>query len=418
MTEQLHDTKEDSPVRKKQRISADDLYRRSTQFEMWSFTPDQLAHAKITANTKGQNLASAKFQEAYKLAKLQNPQVFQDNALELSEENLLNLLSPEEESTYLDFYIQNITTTCNFFKMPTQVKLTAASFFKKFYIVNSVMEFHPKNVLYTCIFLAAKSENYFISIDSFVKALKGVEKTDILSLEFILLQSLKFTLLVHHPMRPLYGFFLDFQAELLHPDPVMYDVSVDTIGKLYNSAKEWLNKYYMFSDVGFLFAPPHIALAAMYDIDRRITDRYLKRKFLKHEKSEDRDNKERKEKKENKENGTNENQSMKHEADGKMTNDANSDPLPNEQNRSLENAEKAVEINGVETAKILPGREQYETLVRSIRKCIKLAREMPVADRERSKEIDRKCFFALNPKKLIDKRIKKLTTPPAEKTDL
>lgn len=66
-----------------------------------------------------------------------------------------------------------------------------------------------------------------------------------------MLQSLKFTLLVHHPIRALYGFFLDFQAVLLHPEQVMYDVSVDTLGNMYNQAKEWLNKYFMVSDVAF-----------------------------------------------------------------------------------------------------------------------------------------------------------------------
>ena len=54
-------------------------------------------------------------------------------------------------------------------------------------------------------------------------------------------------------------------------------------------------------------------------------------------------------------------------------------------------------------------RQQYETLVTLLRKCVKLAKQSRVADREASKEIDKKCFFALNPKKLIDKRIKRLT---------
>ncbi|KAI3403862.2 hypothetical protein KGF56_003292 [Candida oxycetoniae] len=329
--------------KKKQRITGDDLYRRSTQYEVWSFTPEQLSQAKARSNEKGRALAKARFLEAFHTAKSTNPEVFENHPQDLNE-SIMNLLTTEEESTYLDFYIQNITTTCNFFKMPTQVKLTAASFFKKFYLVNSVMEYHPKNVLYTCIFLAAKSENYFISIDSFVKALKGVQAADILNLEFILLQSLKFTLLVHHPIRPLYGFFLDFQAELLHPAPIMYDVSVDTIGNLYNSAREWLNKYYMSSNVAFLFAPPHIALAAIADTKKTIVKE---------------------------------------------------DPKAANANRD---------------AKKQPsGREQYESLVRSIRKCIKLAKDMPAADREKSKEIDKKCFFALNPRKMIDKRIKKLT---------
>ena len=161
--------------------------------------------------------------------------------------------------------------------MPTQVKATAVSFFKKFYLVNSVMEYHPKNILYTCVFLAAKSENYFMSIESFCKALPKTEPKDVLDLEFIVLQSLKFTLLVHHPFRPLYGFFLDFQAVLLHPSPLMYDVNIDTIGGMYDKAKKWLSDYALLSDVAFLFSPPQIALAAMYDIDKRITDRYLKK---------------------------------------------------------------------------------------------------------------------------------------------
>ncbi|CAK9438605.1 uncharacterized protein LODBEIA_P28290 [Lodderomyces beijingensis] len=389
----------EEPSKKKQRVTGDDLYRRSTQFEVWSYTPDQLLQTKHRANAKGRQLAQLRFQRQYTLAKQEHQELFASNQDQLNE-SIVSLLTPEEESTYLDFYIQNITTTCSFFHMPTQVKLTAASFFKKFYLVNSVMEYHPKNILYTCIFLAAKSENYFISIDSFVKALKGVTNADILGLEFILLQSLKFTLLVHHPVRPLYGFFLDFQAELLHPDPVMYDVSVDTIGGVYNRAKEWINKYYMFSDVAFLFAPPHIALAAMYDVDRRITDRYLKRKFLRDEKREDEAVAEAKE-------ATGDDSKEKHEE----TKDAKEPTEPNEAKETNGEAKKPSSSSPPHQP---TGREQYENLVRSIRKCIKLAKDMPVTDRERSKEIDRMCYFALNPKKLIDKRIKKLTADKVE----
>ncbi|EGW34903.1 uncharacterized protein SPAPADRAFT_58028 [Spathaspora passalidarum NRRL Y-27907] len=298
---------------------------------------------------------------------------------------MISLLTPEEEATYLDFYSNNIIKTCNFFKMPTQVKLTAASFFKKFYLVNSVMEYHPKNILYTCVFLAAKSENYFISIDSFVRALQGTEAAHILDLEFIVLQSLKFTLLVHHPVRPLYGFFLDFQAVLLHPEPVMYDVSVDTLGNLYNRAKDWLNEHAVTSDVTFLFTPPQIALAAMYDTDKRITDRYLKRKFLKEDK---------------------EKLNVIKEGDEEQP-DQNTEPQ-NEESEKQGVVKEESETNSHHNIKLHTQREHYETLVRTIRKCIKIAKEVKPTTREESKEIDKKCFFALNPKKLIDKRIKRL----------
>lgn len=381
-------TESENMISKKQRISNDDLYRNSTQYGIWSFTQDELAKAKANANQLGVIAARERFQKAYNKAKNENPDSFEKFPQELNED-MISLLTLEEESTYLEFYIQNITTTCNFFKMPTQVRLTAASFFKKFYLVNSVMHYHPKNILYTCIFLAAKSENYFISIESYVKALKGVQTKDILDLEFIVLQSLKFTLLVHHPFRPLYGFFLDFQAILLNPSPVMYDVSADTIGNLYNKAKEWLNKYYMLSDVAFLFTPPQIALAAMYDCDRRISDRYLKRKFLKDDKEDENT-------------GVQDSVQQKRKQDQVETH----------------NTTKKVETEQPETengslSKHTSKREQYESLVRTIRKCAKLAKDLPVADREKSKEIDKKCFFALNPGKLIDKRIKRLTTEKA-----
>lgn len=389
MSELSKSPEANEPPAKKPRISNDDLYRNSTQFELWSFTPNNLKETKRKANEKGAKISKEKFYAVYTKAKQENPEVFEKYPEELNE-SIVSILTPDEESTYLDFYIQNITTTCNFFKMPTQVRLTAASFFKKFYLVNSVMEFHPKNVLYTCIFLAAKSENYFISIESYVKALKGTDASHILDLEFIVLQSLKFTLLVHHPIRPLYGFFLDFQAVLLHPEQVIYDVSVDTLGNLYNQAKEWLNKYFMVSDVAFLFTPPQIALASMYDTDKRITERYLKRKFLKDELRLDSIKEEQDEPKQKEEESVEEEEIKKGSGEqASHTTDTEATVQP-----------KAKSSN----------REQYEFLVKSIRRCIKIAKQSQVADREASKEIDKKCFFALNPKKLIDKRIKRLTS--------
>ena len=38
---------------KKQRLSNDDLYRNSTQYELWSFTQETLQDAKREANEKG-----------------------------------------------------------------------------------------------------------------------------------------------------------------------------------------------------------------------------------------------------------------------------------------------------------------------------------------------------------------------------
>lgn len=334
----MEEAEVETPV--KTHVSNDDLYRRSTQYRLWSFLPDDLLEKQLKANQIGQDYATKKFHETYNAIKLENEEVFAQHPQELAPSQLLNLISVDEEIKFIQYYSNMIVKLSAIFQMPTQVKATAISLFKKFYLYNSVMEYHPKNILYTCLFLAAKSENFFISIESFIKPLKKTVANDILDLEFIVLQSLKFTLMVHHPFRPLYGFFLDFQAILLYPS-LLYDVTIDTLGALYDKSKTWLNDYALLSQVSFLFTPPQIALAALYDVDKRITDKYLKTKFIT-----------------NKEN-----------------------------------------------------RDNYEMLVKTIRKCITVAKQSQEASRDESTEIDRKCYFCLHPKKLIDKKVNKLKAP-------
>lgn len=333
----MEDEVEDDNQVKKTYVSDDDLYRRSTQYRLWSFLADDLREKQVKANEYGQTYATTKFNQAYQSIKQENPEVFEQYSQELQPSNLLNLITVDEEIKFIQYYSNMIIKLSSIFQMPTQVKATAISLFKKFYLHNSVMEYHPKNILYTCLFLAAKSENFFISIESFIKPLKKTIASDILDLEFIVLQSLKFTLMVHHPFRPLYGFFLDFQAVLLFPS-LLYDVNIDTIGQLYDKAKTWLNDYALLSNVSFLFTPPQIALAALYDCDKRITDKYLKAKFI-----QDKDN-----------------------------------------------------------------RDNYELLVKTIRKCVTIAKESHLSTKDESTEIDRKCYFCLHPKKLIEKKVNKL----------
>lgn len=398
-----------NPIRKKPQVTADDLYRRSTQYQLWSYTSESLREAKQKVNEKGREHAIEEFEKALLKLKSESKGDIDKYQDEFTSQKLLDLLTLDEELKYLNFYCENIIKVVSSFRMPTQVKATAVSFFKKFYLVNSVMEYHPKNILYTCVFLAAKSENYFMSIESFCKALPKTQPNDVLDLEFIVLQSLKFTLLVHHPFRPLYGFFLDFQAVLLHPTPLMYDVNVDTIGGMYDKAKKWLTDYALLSDVAFLFSPPQIALAAMYDIDKRITDRYLKRKFLSEQHHDhDDDNTQGKldtikEDPESKKVKIPDNNSIQDNMKGSDIRAGQVDP----EEEKLQNTNKDDSKTG-DTHKAQ--REQYETLVRTIRKCIKLAKQIPETSREESAKVDKKCFFALNPSRLLKKKLNKLTT--------
>jgi len=63
----------------------------------------------------------------------------------------------------------------------------------------------------TCVFLATKTENFPISIDSFSARVK-TPPVEILSLEFLVSQSLKFEYKVHHAHLALNGILLDLQV--------------------------------------------------------------------------------------------------------------------------------------------------------------------------------------------------------------
>lgn len=335
-------------------VSADDLYQRSSQFRFWLFTPGELEEVASKANAKGLDNARERFDKAYNEQKEQKPEVFAKEAL--NPERLFDPISLQEERLYLAFFCQLVVQTCQFFGFNTQVKATAVSFFKKFYLENSVMDVHPKYVVYTAVFLAAKLENCFYSISSFCSKLPKTEPSDVLDLEFQLLSALKFTLLVHHPYRPLYGFFLDLQLVLLGTDPVE-GTNVDTIGKLYDKAKQWLNQHYLLSDLSFFFTPPQIALAALYDLNTEVTDIYLKRKF-----------------------------------------DKPAAQTPEDTDKSETESVKSEPVT------------QYVKLADTIQRCIELAKTRLQPTREESTMVDKKCFYIHNPGKLIKRALKTVET--------
>ena len=357
----------------------DDLYRQSSQFRMWSFTHESLNEIKTKTNEKGRKKATETFNHALAQFRQTNSTEYEAHASELTVDLLLDLLTLEEETKYINFYCKNIIETANFFRMPTQVKATAVSFFRKFYLVHSTMEYHPKNIMYTCVFLAAKSENYFISINSFTKALRNTENKDILDLEFTVLEALHFTLLVHHAFRPLYGFYLDFQAVLLHPEPRIRGLTNERLASLLDKGKEWIMEKALLSDIPFLYTPPQVALAAAHAVDKEVCELYLKIKF------EDKLTSIKEEKE------TEEKQEIKQEDGVKQETEVKQESTENE----------PTALNSAPLTLLL--------LLETVQLCLKDALGVPESTVEENKAIDRKCYFALRPKKLIEKRIKKLS---------
>ncbi|SMN18226.1 similar to Saccharomyces cerevisiae YPR025C CCL1 Cyclin associated with protein kinase Kin28p [Maudiozyma saulgeensis] len=248
------------------RISDDDLYRHSSQFRMWSFTEKNLREKRKKTNERAIGTINEKLRK-----------FIEDNKSSLTEEELQTLrvkaspLSMEEELQLINFYSKKVQVIAQHLNLPTEVIATSITFFRRFFLDNSVMEFDPKNLVHTTIFLACKSENYFISVDSFAKKAKS-NREAILKYEFKLVESLKFSLLNHHPYKPLHGFFLDIQTILYGKVDLKY------MGQIYDRCKKKITDA-LLTDIVYLFTPPQITLAIISMEDEQLISRYLELKF-------------------------------------------------------------------------------------------------------------------------------------------
>ncbi|VEN59131.1 unnamed protein product [Callosobruchus maculatus] len=126
-------------------------------------------------------------------------------------------LTPEEEKIMVKRFELHLRDFCKRFQpsMPRCVVGTAFHYFKRFYINNSVMNYHPKEIMVTCIYLACKVEEFNVSIQQFVANIKGDREkaTDIiLNNELLLMEQLNFHLSIHNPFRPVEGLLIDIKA--------------------------------------------------------------------------------------------------------------------------------------------------------------------------------------------------------------
>lgn len=67
------------------------------------------------------------------------------------------------------------------------------------------MTYNPKAILPSALYLATKSDHFYLPLSRFVAELSGVSEDDVKAPEFLLMQGLRFTLDVRHPMKGLQG---------------------------------------------------------------------------------------------------------------------------------------------------------------------------------------------------------------------
>lgn len=195
-----------------------------------------------------------------------------------------HMLSMHEEARIRDFHERRILRFVHQIRFPDKVAATAITYFKRYFLTRSVMDYNPSVIALCALYAAFKVEEVLMSADVLVSRvdviLNGVdEKADIqqvpysidgtaarvtsdtlLKIELPFLQQINFHLICYHPLRS-----LAIIRERLVLSPLFRatdDDATDRLGKLLNRASNVIMLRAMISDLPLSQPPGVIAVAA------------------------------------------------------------------------------------------------------------------------------------------------------------
>ena len=282
----------------------DSLYRTSSQYKLWSFSPESLA----TLRKKTHELALARAR-----------QYAGDNALDGSRE--IACLTLEECLRLVQRYLDQIRTTNDHFKWPVTVKATAVQYLARFYLSNSPLTYPPKEIYKAVLFLACKTEATHMTLSEYARRI-STPPDEVLAPEYKVMQALRFTLDVRQPYRGLKGVLMELlnladgrvgeidgvemdgvetggamalQVEMIElgkppreaatswrtPPSGKVEVKhvTDRINAAYSAARAVLDGPALLTDAYFLYTPSQILLAALQLADEPLANLYLRTKL-------------------------------------------------------------------------------------------------------------------------------------------
>lgn len=145
------------------------------------------------------------------------------------------------------------------------------------------MTYHPKQIMMCALFLATKADHWHISLHKFASRMGNTSEEDVKAPEFLLMQGLRFTLNVRHPMRGLEGGVGEILAAIdegaLFADENHQHRLQKRVGVAAEHASNILRTAAQMTDAYFLYTPPQIWLAALQVADHDLVTTYIASKL-------------------------------------------------------------------------------------------------------------------------------------------
>lgn len=167
------------------------------------------------------------------------------------------------------------------------------------------MTYHPKTIMACALFLATKTDNYYMSLRQFAAGIPGdTTAEDVIAPEFLIMQSLRFTFDIRHPFRGLEGGIMELQAisqGMGQPTPLLPQQTsedlrrglasvppsqntssssiTDRLARAHHTTREMLKSAAQMTDAYFLFTPSQIWLSAFLLADKPLAEFYINTKL-------------------------------------------------------------------------------------------------------------------------------------------
>ncbi|KAK0751884.1 cyclin-like protein [Schizothecium vesticola] len=249
----------------------DARYRQSSQFRLWSFSPSQLGAMREKANLLARASISERLLSAPRSNSASAPTSNANTPDADGTSTLPEFLTPSEEALLVTFYTSELLRAGDHAEMADEIKATAAAFFRRFYITNSIMTYPPQEMLIVALFFGCKAEGSFPRITDFVKNFGRESPEEVLAGEFLLCQGIRFAFDVKHPFRALRGAVMDLRR--------IGDIEHTRIDSAERRAREILRFSPLITDAYFHYTPSQIMLAALSLADRGLAERLIQETF-------------------------------------------------------------------------------------------------------------------------------------------
>ncbi|KAL5111893.1 putative cyclin-H [Taenia crassiceps] len=245
-------------------------YVTSTQLYNWRFTPDELANQRQESNSSTRRRLAAQFRAK---AEVKGGDVPSEPTF----------LTAEEEFVIVKRYIFAMKELFYQFSdsgLPVDVFGFAATYLKRFYLNNSVMDYFPREMMLTALYLACKVADYPLGLETFAAHIPRNREhysEIVVHSELFLMEKLQYDIWIHTPYRPLNGLLVDLLAyrRIQRGDTIKTEAeelaTVDMMVNLKKEGHEIIHKWFQ-TDLCLTHSPSQFALAVLLELGRKYPD--------------------------------------------------------------------------------------------------------------------------------------------------